>query len=113
MKKTIVKKERIDLMDCNNLNKTLSGIMENMDKKTLQDNLSKALDILKHSNADELSKQINSVCSKDSPDKQRLEKLNIDTDAVKNINPSDLERLINYIGSHGDEIKSKLENVIK
>ncbi|HHX18582.1 MAG TPA: hypothetical protein GX727_06950 [Clostridium sp.] len=97
----------------NNINNTLSGIMENMDKKSLQDNLSKALDILKQSNADELAKQINSVCSSNTPDKQRLEKLNINTDVVKNINPSDLEKLINYIGNHGDEIKSKLENVIK
>jgi ATP-dependent protease HslVU (ClpYQ) ATPase subunit len=87
--------------------------MENMDKKSLQDNLSKALDILKQSNADELAKQINSVCSSDTPDKQRLEKLNINTEAVKNINPSDLEKLINYIDSHGDEIKSKLEDAIK
>lgn len=100
-------------MDCNNLNKTLSGIMGNMDKKSLQDNLSKALDILKNSDANELAKQINSVCNSDTPDKQRLEKLNINTDAVKNINPSDLEKLINYIGSHGDEIKSELKDVIK
>lgn len=98
----------------NNLNKTLSGIMENMDKKTLQDNLSKALDTLKESDANQLAKQINSVCnSKNTPDKQYLDKLNISTDAVKNINPSDLENLINYIDNHGDEIKNKLGDVIK
>ncbi|NLI58366.1 MAG: hypothetical protein GX387_07585 [Clostridium sp.] len=100
-------------MTYNNLNNTLSGIMGNMDKKSFQENLSKALDILKNSNANELAKQINSVCSSDTPDKQRLEKLNINTEAVKNINPSDLEKLINYIDSHGDEIKSKLEDAIK
>lgn len=98
----------------NSLNKTLLNIMENMDKKTLQDNLSKALDTLKQSNPDQLAKQINSVCSSENTnDKQQLDKLNINTDAIKDINPSDLEKLINYIGSHGDEIKNKLGDVIK
>ncbi|TYQ16213.1 UNVERIFIED_CONTAM: hypothetical protein Cloal_2735 [Acetivibrio alkalicellulosi] len=99
----------------NDLNKTLSGIMETMDKKTLQDNLSKALDALKHSNTEELAKQINSVCSspKDSPNKSPLENMNINTDAIKNINSADLENLLNYIGNHSDEIKDKLKDVIK
>ncbi|MDQ2086848.1 hypothetical protein RBH29_10465 [Herbivorax sp. ANBcel31] len=98
----------------NDLNKTLSDIMENMDKKTLQDNLLKALDTLKQSNADDLANQINSACnsSQNTSDKQSLDKLNVDTNAIKNINPSELEKLINYIGSHGDEVKDKLKDVI-
>ena len=75
MKKTKLKLAKKGLVKwiANNLNKTLSGIMGNMDKKSLQDNLSKALDILKNSDANELAKQINSVCNSDTPDKQRLE----------------------------------------
>ncbi|MFZ5987254.1 MAG: hypothetical protein ACOYWZ_09055 [Bacillota bacterium] len=106
-------------MSNNDLNKNLADILNNMDKKALQENLNKALDVLKNGNTEELAKQIASVTKSpqgakpSSADKAALDKMNIDADAIKNLNSTDLEKILKYIGSHGNEIKDKLKDIIK
>ena len=103
----------------NDLNSNISNILNNMDKKALKENLSKALDVLKNGNTEELAKQIASVTqnqentSSSNVDKAALDKMNINTDAMKNLSSNDLERLLKYIGNHGDEIKDKLKDIVK
>ncbi|MCX7842346.1 MAG: hypothetical protein N2489_04655 [Clostridia bacterium] len=106
-------------MSNNDLNKTLADILNNMDKKTLQDNLGKALDVLKNANTEELAKQISNVCGgqqgakANNPEKASLDKMNINPDAIKNLSSTDIEKMLKQIGSHGDEIKGKLKDIIK
>lgn len=106
-------------MSNGDLNKTLSDVLSKMDKRTLQENLSKAVDMLKSSNTQDLAKQIGSVCSNQqgtlpgSSDNSALEKLNIDPEVLKKLGSTDLEKFLKYIGSHGDEIKDKLKDVVK
>ena len=103
----------------NDLNSNISNILNNMDKKALKENLSKALDVLKNGNTEELAKQIASVTqnqentSSSNVDKAALDKMIINTDAMKNLSSNDLERLLKYIGNHGDEIKDKLKDIVK
>lgn len=106
-------------MSNNDLNKNIADILNNMDKKALKENLSKALDVLKNGNTEELAKQITSVAQNqqnstpNSADKATLDKMNIDADIMKNLNSNDLEKLLKYIGSHGNEIKDKLKDIVK
>lgn len=106
-------------MSNNDMNKALADVLNNMDKKTLQENLNKALDVLKNGNTGELAKQIASVSKNqqdakpNNTDQSVLNKVQMDADAIENLNNTDLEKLLKYIGSHGDEIKSKLKDIIK
>lgn len=106
-------------MNNNDLNKNIANILNNMDKKALQENLSKAIDVLKNGNTEELAKQITSVAQSqqytnpNSTDKASLDKMNIDADIMKSLSPNDLEKMLKYIGSHGNEIKDKLKDMVK
>ena len=103
----------------NDLNKSLADVLNNMDKKALQENLSKALDMLQNSDTGELAKQIASASNSEqnsnlnNTDKSTLDKMNINADVMKNLNNADLEKFLKYIGTHSDEIKGKLKDFIK
>ncbi len=103
----------------NNLNKNIANILNNMDKNVLQEKLNKALDVLKNGNTEELAKQIASVAQNQQntnlsiEDKVALDKMNINTDIMKNLSSNDIEKLLKYIGSHGNEIKDKLKDTVK
>lgn len=103
----------------NNLNKNIANILNNMDKNVLQEKLNKALDVLKNGNTEELAKQIASVAQNQQntnlsiEDKVALDKMNINTDIIKNLSSNDIEKLLKYIGSHGNEIKDKLKDTVK
>lgn len=109
--------ERNDFMSNNDLNGNIAHILNNMDKKTLQENLNKALDVLKNGNTEELAKKISAVANNpqnlNSEGTAALDKMNIDANIMKNLSNNDLENLLKYIGTHGNEIKDKLKDIVK
>jgi len=105
-------------MSNNNLNESILDALKNFEKDTLRDNFKKALNILKEGNTEEIADKIRGACSKSSNGQTSLEnsildKINIDEDTIKKLNSNDLEKLLNYLGDHKDEIENKINDIVK
>lgn len=104
----------------NVFNKKLADIIGKMDEKVLQAKINAALDMLKNGNNEELAKKIgkidkNELLSKmNELDETKLKEMNINKSDIKQkVNDADLNSLQKLLGEHGDEIISKLKDIIK
>ena len=91
-----------------------------MDEKVLQAKINAALDMLKNGNNEELAKKIgkmdkNELLTKmNELDEEKLKEMNINKNDIKQkVSDADLNNLQKLIGEHGDEIISKLKDIIK
>ena len=103
----------------NPFNKKLSELFEKMDEKVLQARLNAAMEMLQKGNADELAKKLNKVDKEEllgklnEIDDSKLKSLNINKDSLsKRINEEDLSKLSTLIGDRGDEIISKIKELL-
>jgi hypothetical protein len=103
----------------NPFNKKLSEIFNKMDDKVLQARLNAAMEMLQKGNAEELAKKLNKVDKEDllskinDIDDSKLNSLNINKDELsKRLNEEDLSKLSALIGDRGDEIISKIKELI-
>ena len=104
----------------NAFNKKLADIIGKMDEKVLQAKINAALDMLKNGNNEELARKIgkmdkNELLTKmNELDDEKLKEMNINKNDIKQkVSDTDLNNLKKLIGEHGDEIISKLKDIIK
>lgn len=104
----------------NSLNKKLSELLGKVDEKVLQAKLNAAMEMLQKGDTEELVKQIGKVDKQElinkinDFDEESFKKLKIDKDEIKNkISDTDLDNFKTLIGEHGDEIISKIKDIIK
>ncbi|OGO81137.1 MAG: membrane trafficking protein [Clostridiales bacterium GWC2_40_7] len=104
----------------NAFNKKLADIIGKMDEKVLQAKINAALDMLKNGNNEELAKKIgkmdkNELLTKmNELDEEKLKEMNINKNDIKQkVSDADLNNLQKLLGAHGDEIISKLKDIIK
>lgn len=104
----------------NAFSKKLADIIGKMDEKVLQTKINTALDMLKNGNNEELAKKIgkmdkNELLSKlNELDDAKLQEMNINKNDLKQkVNDADLNNLKKLLGEQGDEIISKLKDIIK
>ncbi|HEY9060107.1 MAG TPA: membrane trafficking protein [Pseudobacteroides sp.] len=103
----------------NPFNKKLSELLSKMDDKVLQAKLNSAMDMLQNGNAEELAKRLNKVDKEEllgkinEIDDSKLKSLNLDkAELTKRLNDQDLSKLSAIIGDRGDEIISKIKELI-
>lgn len=103
----------------NPLNKKLSELFGKMDEKVLQARLSAAMEMLQKGDAEELAKKLNKVDKEEllgkinEIDDSKLKSLNLNKDELsKRLNEEDLSKLSALIGDRGDEIISKIKELI-
>lgn len=103
----------------NGLNKKLADLLGKVDDKVLQAKLNAAVDMLKNGEGDELAKKLNKMdkdelLSKISEfDESKLKELNINKDEVKQkLDTLDLSSFQKMLGDHGEEIISKIKDII-
>lgn len=104
----------------NGLNKKLSDILGKMDDKVFQAKLNAAVDMLKDSSNEELTKKLakvdkNEFLSKlNEMDDSKLKDLNLNkTDLKQKLNSIDLNAVQKMLGDQGPEIISKIKDIIK
>jgi transcriptional regulator of aromatic amino acid metabolism len=104
----------------NSINKKLAEILGKMDEKVLQTKLNAAIDMLKKGEVDELVKKINKMDKDELMNKinefdmSRLNELNINKEEIKEmISKTDFDHLASLIGDQGDEIISKIKDIIE
>jgi hypothetical protein len=102
------------------LNKKLAEIMSKMDEKVLKARLNAAMDMLKKGDTEELAKKLNKMDKADLLEKindlddSKLKDLKIDKNEIKQqVSSSDLDKLSQLLGDHGDEIINKIKDIIK
>lgn len=101
------------------LNKKLAEMLGKMDEKVLQARLNAALDMLRNGNTEDLAKKLNKMDKGEllnkisEVDETKLKDLNLNKDEIrKQVNNADLEKLSALIGDHGEEIISKIKDII-
>ena len=103
----------------NALNKKLTELLGKMDEKVLQTKLNAALDMLKKGNPEDLAKKLNKLDKgdllkrMDEFDESKLQDLNLNINDIKQkVNSTDLDKLSQLIGEHGDDIVKKIKDII-
>ncbi len=103
----------------NSFNKKLTEILGKMDEKVLQAKINAALDMLKKGNTEELAKKLSKVDKEELLSKinefdySKLQGLNIDKEEIRRrVAEADLNKISQLIGEHGDEIISKLKDIL-
>lgn len=104
----------------NGFNKKLADIIGKMDEKVLQAKINAALDMLKNGNNEELAKKIGKMdkgelLSKiNELDDSKLKEMNINkNDFKQKVSDADLNNLKKLLGDQGEQIISKLKDIIK
>ncbi len=104
----------------NGLNKKLVEMLGKVDEKVLQAKINAALDMLKNGNNEELAKKIgkidkNELLSKiNELDENKLKEMSLNKSEFKQkVNDADLNNLQKLLGDQGEEIISKLKDIIK
>jgi hypothetical protein len=104
----------------NGLNKKLAEILGKVDEKVLQTKINAAMDMLKNGNSEDLAKKLskidtNELLSKiNEIDESKLKEMNINKGDIKQkINEADLTNLQKLLGEHGEEIITKIKDIIK
>jgi hypothetical protein len=104
----------------NGFNKKLMDIIGKMDEKVLQAKINTALEMLKNGNNEDLAKKINKIDKNElltkinELDDSKLKEMNINKNEIKQkVNDADLNNLQKMLGEHGEEIISKLKDIIK
>lgn len=104
----------------NSFNKKISEMIEKMDGKMVQAKLNAAIDMLKKGNTEELAEKINKMDKNELMekinefDKSKLKELNINKDEIcRKIDSEDFDKLAQLIGDKGNEIISKIKDILK
>ncbi len=104
----------------NIFNKKLSEILDKMDDKVIKTKLLQALDTVKKSNVDELTKKINKIdkdelLSKISEiENSKDGELKIDKEELsRKLTSSDFDKLAQALGENGGEIITRLKNFLQ
>jgi len=104
----------------NGLNKKLADLLGKMDDKVFQAKLNAAVDMLKDSSNEELTKKLakvdkNEFLSKlNEMDDSKLKDLNLNkADLKQKLNSIDLNAVQKMLGDQGPEIISKIKDIIK
>jgi len=103
----------------NPFNRKLSELLGKMDDKMLQAKINAGLEMLKKGDMDEIAKKLNKVDKEEflnklnDFDQTKIKELNINIDDIKkNINETDLQKISQLIGEHGDEIVKKIKTLL-
>lgn len=107
-------------MDKNMLNGNISDTLGRIDRRILMIKFNMALDMLRSESAEDLAKMISSF-NKDQLinqlheiDKAELRQLGIDINELREkVSGSDLEKLSRIIGKRGNEVVSKIRELLK
>ena len=102
------------------ISKKIAELMGKMDEKVLQAKLNAAIDMLKKGNTEELAKKINKLDKNELLEKlnelddEKLKELNIDKEDIrKKVSEADFQKMARLLGENGDELISKIKDIIK